>query len=103
MDCNRWFNGSFAAIHTMMKETLFTKLIGSKTGYSHKRFIAVLFSVVLVLFGCLLFAVAIPENNVPLFNQVLYIFSGVILFQSGASVFEKGGKVDKKENSESEN
>ena len=86
-----------------MKETLYTKLIGSKTGNSHKRFIAVLFSVVLVLFGSLLFIVAIPENNVGIFNQVLYIFSSVIVFQTGASVFEKGGKVDKKENSESEN
>lgn len=67
----------------------FEKIIRSGTGMSHKRFIAVLFSIVLVIFGFVLLFVEIKENNVPLFNQILYIFSGVILFQTGASVAEK--------------
>jgi uncharacterized protein YacL len=79
-----------------MKQNLLNDLIGTNTGRSHKRAIAVLFSVVLVIFGGILLFVSIPENNVPLFNQILYIFSGVILFQTGASVFEKKNKTDEK-------
>ncbi len=78
-------------------------MIRSGTGVSHKRGIAVLFSIVLVIFGFVLLFVEIKENNVPLFNQILYIFSGVILFQTGASVFEKSSKVEKKENIEENN
>ena len=75
-----------------------TDLIGSKTGKSHKRFIALLFSIVIVIISGVLLVVEIPENNVAIFNQILYIFGGVILFQTGASVYEKKKKVDEKEN-----
>ena len=75
-----------------------TDLIGSKTGKSHKRFIALLFAVVIVIISGVLLVVEIPENNVAIFNQILYIFGGVILFQTGASVYEKKKKVDEKEN-----
>ena len=77
-----------------------TDLIGSKTGKSHKRFIALLFSVVIVIISGVLLVVEIPENNVAIFNQILYIFGGVILFQTGASVYEKRKEVNKKENDE---
>jgi RsiW-degrading membrane proteinase PrsW (M82 family) len=69
-------------------------LLGTKTGVSHKRFISVLFAVMLVIFAFLLYFFPVPEQNEGIFNQILYIFSGVILFQSGASVFEKKDKVD---------
>lgn len=75
-----------------------TDLIGSKTGKSHKRFIALLFAVVIVIISGVLLVVEIPENNVAIFNQILYIFGGVILFQTGASVYEKRKDVNKKEN-----
>ena len=75
-----------------------TDLIGSKTGKSHKRFIALLFAVVIVIISGVLLVVEIPENNIAIFNQILYIFGGVILFQTGASVYEKKKKVDEKEN-----
>lgn len=81
----------------------FEKIIRSGTGMSHKRFIAVLFSIVLVIFGFVLLFVEIKENNVPLFNQILYIFSGVILFQTGASVAEKMKKTEQKEKLEENN
>jgi hypothetical protein len=47
--------------------------------------------------------VAIPENNVSIFNQIVYIFGGVILYQTGASVIEKIKNVDKKENTDENN
>ena len=78
--------------------SLFKDLLGSKTGSSHKRFIALLFSVVLVINNFMLLWVEIPENNVSIYNQITYIFATVIIYQSGASVFEKKNKVDKKEN-----
>lgn len=79
---------------------LFKDLLGSKTGSSHKRFIALLFSVVLVIINFALLWVEIPENNVAIFNQILYIFGGVILFQTGASVYEKTHKTDNKNNND---
>ena len=79
-----------------MKQNLLNDLIGTNTGRSHKRAIAVLVSVVLVIFGGILLFVSIPENNVPLFNQILYIFSGVILFQTGLRCLRRRTKLTKK-------
>jgi hypothetical protein len=78
-------------------------MIRSNTGVSHKRGIAVIFALSLILDKYLLMFVAIPENNVSIFNQIVYIFGGVILYQTGASVMEKVKKVDKKENTDENN
>ena len=78
-------------------------MIRSNTGVSHKRGIAVFFALSLILDKYLLMFVAIPENNVSIFNQIVYIFGGVILYQTGASVIEKIKKVDKKENTDENN
>lgn len=75
-------------------------MIRSNTGVSHKRGIAVIFALSLILDKYLLMLVSIPENNVSIFNQIIYIFGGVILYQTGASVVEKIKKVDKKENTD---
>lgn len=78
-------------------------MIRSNTGVSHKRGIAVFFALSLILDKYLLMFVAIPENNLSIFNQIVYIFGGVILYQTGASVMEKIKKVDKKENTDENN
>jgi hypothetical protein len=44
--------------------------------------------------------VTIPENNVSIYNQIIYIFGAVILYQTGASVVEKIKNTDKKEKQE---
>jgi hypothetical protein len=44
--------------------------------------------------------VTIPENNVSIYNQIIYIFGAVILYQTGASVAEKIKNTDKKEKQE---
>lgn len=75
-------------------------MIRSGSGVSHKRGIAVFFALSLIIDKYLLMIVAIPENNVSIFNQIVYIFGGVILYQTGASVIEKINKVDKKENTD---
>ena len=78
-------------------------MIRSNTGVSHKRGIAVFFALSLILDKYLLMFVSIPENNISIFNQIVYIFGGVILYQTGASVMEKVKKVDKKENNHENN
>jgi len=78
-------------------------LIGSKTGKSHKRFIALLFAVVVVIISFITLWVEIPENNVSTVNYILSIFGGVIIFQSGASVFEKRNGMNKKDNTDENN
>ena len=75
-------------------------MIRSNSGISHKRGIAVFFALSLILDKYLLMFVAIPENNLSIFNQIVYIFGGVILYQTGASVMEKIKNVDKKENND---
>ncbi len=78
-------------------------MIRSNTGVSHKRGIAVFFAISLIIDKYLLMFVSIPENNLSIFNQIIYIFGGVILYQTGASVAEKIKKVEKKENIEENN
>ncbi len=75
-------------------------MIRSNTGVSHKRGIAVLFALSLIIDKYLLMLVAIPENNVSIYNQIIYIFGAVILYQTGASVAEKIKNTDKKEKQE---
>ena len=75
-------------------------MIRSNSGVSHKRGIAVIFALSLILDKYILMFVAIPENNLSIFNQIVYIFGGVILYQTGASVIEKIKKVDTKENTD---
>ena len=64
-------------------------MIRSNTGVSHKRGIAVFFAISMIIDKYLLMFVSIPENNLSIFNQIIYIFGGVILYQTGASVAEK--------------
>ena len=72
-------------------------MIRSNTGVSHKRGIAVIFALSLILDKYLLMLVTIPENNLSIYNQIIYIFGAVILYQTGASVAEKlNGKGEKK-------
>ena len=73
-------------------------MIRSGSGVSHKRGIAVFFALSLIIDKYLLMWVTIPENNVSIYNQIIYIFGAVILYQTGASVMEKIKNVDKKEN-----
>lgn len=75
-------------------------MIRSNTGVSHKRGIAVFFALSLIIDKYLLMWVTIPENNVSIFNQIIYIFGAVILYQTGASVVEKIKNTDKKEKQE---
>ena len=75
-------------------------MIRSGSGVSHKRGIAVLFALSLIIDKYLLMLVAIPENNVSIYNQIIYIFGAVILYQTGASVAEKIKNTDKKEKQE---
>ena len=75
-------------------------MIRSGTGVSHKRGIAVFFALSLIVDKYLLMWVAIPENNVSIYNQIIYIFGAVILYQTGASVVEKIKNTDKKEKQE---
>ena len=78
-------------------------MIRSNTGVSHKRGIAVFFALSLILDKYLLMFVAIPESNVSIFNQIIYIFGAVILYQTGASVAEKLKNVNKKETTDENN
>lgn len=75
-------------------------MIRSGSGVSHKRGIAVFFALSLIIDKYLLMWVAIPENNVSIYNQIIYIFGAVILYQTGASVAEKIKNTDKKEKQE---
>ena len=72
-------------------------MIRSGSGVSHKRGIAVFFALSLIIDKYLLMCVSIPENNVSIYNQIIYIFGAVILYQTGASVAEKFKNTDKKE------
>jgi hypothetical protein len=47
--------------------------------------------------------VIIPENNVSIYKQIIYIFGAVILYQTGASVAEKIKKYRQKEKQEENN
>ena len=78
-------------------------MIRSQSGVSHKRGIAVFFALSLILDKYLLMVVSIPENNLSIFNQIIYIFGAVILYQTGASVAEKLKKVDKQETTDENN
>jgi hypothetical protein len=78
-------------------------MIRSNTGVSHKRGIAVFFALSLIIDKYLLMWVIIPENNVSIYNQIIYIFGAVILYQTGASVAEKIKNTDKKEKQEENN
>lgn len=78
-------------------------MIRSNTGVSHKRGIAVFFALSLIIDKYLLMWVTIPENNVSVYNQIIYIFGAVIIYQTGASVMEKIKNVDKKEKQEENN
>ena len=78
-------------------------MIRSGSGVSHKRGIAVLFALSLIIDKYLLMWVTIPENNESIFNQIVYIFGAVILYQTGASVVEKIKNTDKKEKQEENN
>lgn len=78
-------------------------MIRSNTGVSHKRGIAVFFAISLILDKYLLMFVSIPENNLSIFNQIIYIFGAVIIYQTGASVVEKIKNTDKKENTDENN
>jgi len=78
-------------------------MVRSGSGVSHKRGIAVFFALSLIIDKYLLMWVTIPENNVSIYNQIIYIFGAVILYQTGASVAEKLKKVDKKEKQEENN
>lgn len=78
-------------------------MIRSGSGVSHKRGIAVFFALSLILDKYLLMFVAIPESNLSIFNQIVYIFGGVIIYQTGASVAEKLKNVNKKENTDENN
>ena len=75
-------------------------MIRSGSGVSHKRGIAVFFALSLIVDKYLLMWVTIPENNVSIYNQIIYIFGAVILYQTGASVAEKIKNTDKKEKQE---
>lgn len=75
-------------------------MIRSGSGVSHKRGIAVFFALSLIIDKYLLMWVTIPENNVSIYNQIIYIFGAVILYQTGASVVEKIKNTDKKEKQE---
>ena len=75
-------------------------MIRSGSGVSHKRGIAVFFALSLIIDKYLLMWVTIPENNVSIYNQIIYIFGAVILYQTGASVAEKIKNTDKKEKQE---
>lgn len=75
-------------------------MIRSKTGVSHKRGIAVFFAMSLIIDKYLLMWVTIPENNLSIYNQIIYIFGAVIIYQTGASVAEKIKNTDKKEKQE---
>ena len=78
-------------------------MIRSGSGVSHKRGIAVFFALSLIIDKYLLMWVAIPENNVSIYNQIIYIFGAVILYQTGASVAEKIKNTYKKEKQEENN
>lgn len=78
-------------------------MIRSGSGVSHKRGIAVFFALSLIIDKYLLMWVAIPENNVSIYNQIIYIFGAVIIYQTGASVAEKIKNTDKKEKQEENN
>ena len=78
-------------------------MIRSGSGVSHKRGIAVFFALSLIIDKYLLMWVAIPENNVSIYNQIIYIFGAVIIYQTGASVAEKIKNTDKKEKQEEKN
>jgi Flp pilus assembly protein TadB len=80
--------------------SLFNKLISSGTGVSHKRFISLMFAVLLFFVTIALFWLSIPESNEAIFTQIVYIIAGLISWQSGISVYEKFKKTDKNENSE---
>ena len=64
-------------------------MIRSQSGVSHKRGIAVFFALSLILDKYLLMFFTIPEKNLPIFNEIMYVFGAVILYQTGASVAEK--------------
>lgn len=72
-------------------------MIRSGSGVSHKRGIAVFFAISLIIDKYLLMWITIPENNVSIYNQIIYIFGAVIIYQTGASVAEKIKNTDKKE------
>ncbi len=78
-------------------------MIRSNTGVSHKRGIAVFFALSLIIDKYLLMWVTIPESNVSIYNQIIYIFGVVIIYQTGASVAEKMKKTDQKEKLEENN
>lgn len=75
-------------------------MIRSGSGVSHKRGIAVFFAMSLIIDKYLLMWITIPENNVSIYNQIIYIFGAVIIYQTGASVAEKIKNTDKKEKQE---
>ena len=75
-------------------------MIRSGSGVSHKRGIAVFFALSLIIDKYLLMWVTIPENNVSIYNQIIYIFGAVIIYQTGASVAEKIKNTYKKEKQE---
>ena len=78
-------------------------MIRSGSGVSHKRGIAVFFALSLIIDKYLLMWITIPENNVSIYNQIIYIFGAVIIYQTGASVAEKIKNTDKKEKQEENN
>lgn len=78
-------------------------MIRSGSGVSHKRGIAVFFAMSLIIDKYLLMWITIPENNVSIYNQIIYIFGAVIIYQTGASVAEKIKNTDKKEKQEENN
>ncbi len=78
-------------------------MIRSGSGVSHKRGIAVFFALSLIIDKYLLMWVTIPENNVSIYNQIIYIFGAVIIYQTGASVAEKIKNTEKKEKQEENN
>lgn len=75
-------------------------MIRSGSGVSHKRGIAVFFALSLIIDKYLLMWITIPENNVSIYNQIIYIFGAVIIYQTGASVAEKIKNTDKREKQE---
>ena len=78
-------------------------MVRSGSGVSHKRGIAVFFALSLIIDKYLLMWITIPENNVSIYNQIIYIFGAVIIYQTGASVAEKIKNTDKKEKHEENN
>ena len=82
---------------------MFSKLIGSNTGVSHKRFISLMFAVLLFFVTIALFWLSIPENNEAIFMNIIFIIAGLIGWQSTISTYNKNKKVDKKENNPENN